>query len=246
MKRSPFIPFWLMAAVLFSYSCGSNENTKTESTSTDTATAASTTPKETTPTSTVSTTPTNLMVVTHKVKDFNSWKAAYDAHDSMRLASGIHSYVVGRGAMDTSMVLVATKVDDVSKAKEFGKSANLKQAMQKSGVVGAPMMKFVVMVWMDTGKINTDLRSRTSITVKDWDHWQHSFDSTMKLPTDNGLVVRAYGHDLDDNHKVTIVSAITDTAKAMAYWKSDLLKQRRVQSGAGEPVRFVYHMVQRY
>jgi len=235
-----------MGTVLFSYSCGSNESTKSETSTTDTSTAASTTPAETTPASTVSTTPTNMMVVTHKVRDFNSWKAAYDAHDSMRLASGIHSYVVGRGAKDTSMVLVATKVDDVNKAKDFAKSASLKQAMQKSGVVGAPTVRYSVMVYQDTAKINTKLRSSTMFTVKDWDRWQHSFDSTRQLPTDNGLVVRAYGHDVDDNHKVVIVTAITDTAKAMAYWKSDLLKQRRAQSGAGEPVRFIYEVVQRY
>jgi hypothetical protein len=245
MKCSSLIPLW-MAAIVFSASCGSNEKTDSEKSTTDTAAAATTPEPAATPASTTTTEPQNVMVTTHKVKDFQAWKTSYDAHDSLRLASGVHSYVVGRGAKDSSMVLVSVKVDDIQKAKAFAKDPHLKQAMQKSGVMGAPTFKFYVLTFRDTAQIGTDLRSYTTITVKDWDRWQKSFDSTRQLKDDNGLVIRAYGHDIDDNHKVAIVSAITDTAKAMAYWKSDLLKQRRAQSGAGEPVRFVYHVVQRY
>ena len=118
--------------------------------------------------------------------------------------------------------------------------------MQKSGVASTPKFRFVTLAFRDTAQIDTKLRSYTSITVKDWDHWQKSFDSTRAVPTDNGLIIRAYGHDIDDNHKVLIVSAITDTAKAMAYWKSDMLKQRRIASGAGEPTRLIYEQVKRY
>jgi hypothetical protein len=36
-------------------------------------------------------------------------------------------------------------------------------------------------------------------------------------------------------------------AKASAFWKSDLVKQRRKAAGVtSEPVRFVYQMVQHY
>ncbi|MBC7874517.1 MAG: hypothetical protein H7Y01_11000, partial [Ferruginibacter sp.] len=64
---------------------------------------------------------------------------------------------------------------------------------------------------------------------------------------DNGITDRVYGHDADDNHKVMLVTALTDTAKAAAYWKSDMLKKRRAASGAiGEPDRFVFRIVQRY
>ena len=46
---------------------------------------------------------------------------------------------------------------------------------------------------------------------------------------------------------VVIVAAVLDTAKAHAYWNSDLIKQRRAASGVvGTPERFVYNVVQRY
>lgn len=247
MKRSKFsllLPF--AAIVFFLVSCGNNkEKESSESTTADSTTAATTEPTQ--PVNTIITTPQDMMVATHKVKDFAKWKASYDEHDSLRLANGIHSFVIGRGAQDSNMVLVAVKVDDLNKAKAFAKDPSLKKAMQKGGVVGAPTIKFTTMTFQDTGMISTDLRSRATFTVKDWDTWKRTFDSTRQVSTDNGLMVRAYGHDADDSHKVTLITAITDTAKASAYWKSDLVKQRRAVGGVvGEPQRFIYHMVQRY
>ena len=239
------------AMTFFLISCGGSgssekSTTDTTATKTDTSTAA-TTPAPAPAASAVITTPTDMMVVTHKVKDFAKWKMAYDGDDSNRLAAGVHSYVIGRGAPDSNMVLVALKIDDQQKAKAFGNSPKLKKAMQQGGVVGAPTVKMMTMVFQDTSNISTDLRVRTSITVKDWDKWQKAFDSTRALNEDNGLKLRAYGHETADNHKVSIVSAVTDTAKARAYFGSALLKQRRMASGVvGEPQRMMYHVVQRY
>ena len=244
MKRPRSFHLWILVLSIFSYSCGSNEN-KTEQASGDSA-AASTTTTSSTPASTISREPLTTMVTTHKVKNFATWLASYEANDSLRHANGVHSYVIGRGVKDTNMVLVVVKVDDIQKGKAFSKNAGLKAAMQKGGVVGTPTFKFVTLAFRDTGDVSTPVRSYTSIKVKDWDRWQKSFDSTMQAPVDNGLAIRAYGYDPDDNHNVTIVSAILDSAKAANYWSSDLLKQRRAASGAGEPSRFIYTMVKRY
>ena len=251
MNHQRFISM-LLCAVMGSFliSCGgggSEEKSTTDTTAAKTDTTTASTMPAQPAASTIITTPQDMMVATHKVKDFAKWKASYDAHDSLRTASGVHSYVVGRGAMDTSMVIVAVKVDDMKKAKAFANSPSLKKAMQQGGVIGAPTIKFNTMVFQDTANISTDLRVRTSLTVKDWDKWQKAFDSTRQLNEDNGLKLRAYGHETADNHKVTIVSAVTDTAKARAFFSSDLLKKRRMASGVmGEPQRFMYHVVQRY
>ena len=84
-------------------------------------------------------------------------------------------------------------------------------------------------------------------TVSDWDKWQRSFDSSRQVRLDNGLIDRAFGHDADDNKKVSLVVAVTDTAKANAFWKSDQLKKLRAGSGTtSEPERFVFRVVKRY
>ncbi|HKZ65444.1 MAG TPA: hypothetical protein VJ111_03770, partial [Chitinophagaceae bacterium] len=199
-------------------------------------------------TNTIITTPQNMMIATHKVSDFAKWKTSYDEHDSLRLANGIHSYVIGRGLQDSNMVLVAVKTDDMTKAKAFAKDPSLKKAMQKGGVTGTPSFSFATMTFQDTAIISSDIpRARATFTVKDWDAWQKAFEEGKQERIDNGITVRAYGHDPDDNKKVVLVTALTDTAKANAYWKSDALKKRREAAGAiGEPKRFLFRVVQRY
>jgi len=119
--------------------------------------------------------------------------------------------------------------------------------MHKGGVIGAPSISFNTIVYQDMSPNMPDLRSMTTFTVKDWDAWKTAFEGNRQMRKDNGVTDRAYGYDMDDNHKVTVVTAINDTAKAKAFWKSDLLKQKRAESGVvGEVKRFVYRVVQTY
>ena len=246
MKRSKLAGLLFYAATLFFLiSCGGDGSK--EQTSADTTTAETTTPVIAPEVNTIVTTPENMMIVQHKVADFAKWKMSYDEHDSMRLAHGVHSYVLGRGVQDSNTVLVVVKVDDVAKAKAFAKDPSLKKAMQKGGVTGAPTISFVTATWQDTANIGAVPRSMTSFTVKDWDAWQKNFDDGKQERIDNGLTVRVVGHDADDNKKVSLVTALMDTAKASAYWKSDMLKKRREAGGVlTEPKRFVFRVVHRY
>lgn len=247
MKKSKFTGLLFCAAmVFFLTSCGgdgSKKETSTDSTIVDSATTTAVIPEA----NTIITTPQNMMVAIHKVADFAKWKASYEEHDSLRLVNGIHSYVIGRGLNDSNMVLVAVKVDDMAKAKAFSKDPSLKKAMQKGGVTGAPSFSFINTVWQDTAVISSNIRSRTTFTVKDWDAWRKAFEEGKQERIDNGITVRAFGHDPDDNKKVSLVTAVTDTAKAFAYYKSDALKKRREAGGViGEPKRFLFRVVQRY
>jgi hypothetical protein len=242
MKQLKFLSALGIAFVFLFSSCGGDEEKTT-----DTATTTDSTVTPPTTQSTVDTTPQTVIIVWHKVANFEKWKVGYDAHDSFRLASGVHNYVIGRSVDDSNLVLVALKADDVEKAKAFTKSASLKEAMKKAGVVGAPTVMINTVVYQDQAANMPDLRGMTNFTVKDWNAWKSSFESNRQVRTDNGLTDRAYGYDPDDNHKVTLVVAINDTAKANAYWNSDLIKQKRAESGVvGEVKRHVYRVVQKY
>jgi hypothetical protein len=244
MKHSRFSGLLFYSMVFLLASCAGSESEK--KTSTDSTTADSST-AVVTPKITTTTTPQDMMVVKHKVSNYAKFKAAYDAHDSARLANGIHSYVIGRGLQDSNMIMVALKVDDMAKAKAFGKDPGLKKAMQKGGVTGAPTFAFVTMTFQDTALVASDFRSRTTFTVKDWGAWQKAFEEAKQERLDNGIAVRAFGHDVNDDKKVVLVTVLLDTAKAYAYFKSDMLKKRRAESGViGEPERFLYRVVQRY
>ena len=249
MKQTRFtIMLCYTAMVLFLISCGgggSEEKATTDSTVTTdtTGTAAAVAPSM----NTIITTPADMVIVTHKVANFAKWLPAYEGHDSARLANGLHKYVIGRGVTDTNMILIAMKADDISKAKAFAKSPDLKKVMQQAGVTGAPMMSFITATWQDTAHIDATLRSRTTFTVKDWDTWVKNFETGKQERMDNGITDRVISHDVDNPKKISLVTAVLDTAKAFAYYKSDALKKRREAGGVvGEPSRFLFRIVKRY
>jgi hypothetical protein len=188
-----------------------------------------------------------MVIVRHKVADFTKWKAAYDAHDSVRLASGLHNYVIGRSLADSNVVLLALKGDDLAKAKAFSKDPSLKQAMQKGGVIGAPTIMFTTAIFQDTAIIPSQIRAMNTMTVKDRDVWYTKFQEGKQERLDNGIVERVIAQDADNDKKEILVTAITDTAKANAYYVSDALKKRREASGVvGTPERFLFRIVKRY
>ncbi|MBC7827926.1 MAG: hypothetical protein H7122_09280 [Chitinophagaceae bacterium] len=248
MKSSSFLPAYLLGILLFCIiSCGDQTEAKDNTTADSALPDSSASPALTTPTSTFVTTPETMMFVIQKVADYDKWLTVYDDHDSVRLANGVHNYVIGYSTTDRTRIFVALKSEQVEKAKAFGKSADLKQAMQKGGVKGTPKVNVYNITFQDTGKITTNLRSQTTFTVKDWDTFQRSYDSARQERVDNGIMDRAYGHDADNNKKVSVVVAVVDTTKAYAFWKSDHMKELRKRAGVvGEPERFNFRIVKRY
>jgi hypothetical protein len=79
-----------------------------------------------------------MVVIHHKVKDFASWKPIYDKHAGARKAAGLTKDHVLQAMDDPNSVTVVMDFSDVSKAKAFAASADLKAAMKLAGVVGAP------------------------------------------------------------------------------------------------------------
>jgi hypothetical protein len=223
MKHSKLAGLLLcLPLAVFLTSCGGNGTEQSAATDTSAVDTSAVVPPPTV--STIVTTPENMVVMIHKVANFAKWKVGYDAHDSVRLAHGVHGYVIGRNLKDSNIVMVALKIDDTAKAMAFAKDPGLKTTMQKAGVIGKPMISFVTETWQDTVSIESKLRSRVTFTVKDWDVWLKAFEDGKQERLDNGISDRVVGHDLNDTKKVTVVTAFTDTARALAYFKSDALK----------------------
>jgi len=86
---------------------------------------------------------TNENVTIHlKVKDYAAWRTAYDGHEKSRLSAGITNGRVFRRAEDPNDVVILQDVADVPKARSWFGSDDLKAAMQKSGVLGSPSIRF--------------------------------------------------------------------------------------------------------
>ena len=85
---------------------------------------------------------TENLTVHHKVKDYATWRKGYDGHEKARLSAGITNGRVFRSAEDPNDVVILQDVADLPKARSWFGSEDLKAAMQKSGVIGSPSIRF--------------------------------------------------------------------------------------------------------
>ncbi len=190
---------------------------------------------------------TDFMTIKHKVANFNKWIPGYNGNDSMRLANGLHSYMVARGVEDSNMVLVAVRLDNIDKAKAFAANPGLKEAMQKSGVTSAPEIDYLHSVMNDTATIPQTIRELVKFKVKDWDVWRKAFDSDKQARMDAGITDRVIAYTIGDTHMVTLVFAIADMAKANAFMSSKELAEKMKSGGVdGKPSVFFYKVAHKY
>jgi len=83
------------------------------------------------------------MYVRHEVADYASWRQVYDAFDAKRRSLGVTGAAVYRSVDNPNDITVWHDFKTVDAAKAFAKSPDLKGAMQKAGVKGAPQIWFV-------------------------------------------------------------------------------------------------------
>jgi hypothetical protein len=82
------------------------------------------------------------LTVHFKVKDFNAWRSSYNGHEKDRTSAGITNGRVFRSPEDPNDVVILQDVADVSKARTWLGSTEMKAVMEKSGVIGSPSIRF--------------------------------------------------------------------------------------------------------
>lgn len=212
-------------SIIMFFSCKSGEEKKADET-TQTMAAAS----------------YKLMMIKHPVADFEKWKPVYLAHDSMRKAYGINSFVMGRGMEDPNQLIIIEKIDDLQKAKDFTALPDLKDAMANAGVTGPPVFEFADAVRTDDSKIDIKDRVMIKHRVKDFDAWLKVYDSEgMKTRSENGIIDRGLARGADDPNMVYIVFALSDITKAKARMNSEDLKSLMMNAGVEGPPEIIFY-----
>lgn len=84
------------------------------------------------------------LFVRHEVADYGVWRKAFDAFAPTAKKSGAINGAVYRSADNANDVTVIHDFHSVQKAKAFAASPELKAAMEKAGVKGAPQ------IWITT------------------------------------------------------------------------------------------------
>jgi hypothetical protein len=82
------------------------------------------------------------MFVRHTVSNYKTWRKAYDDFAPIQKAKGVTAQAVYQAADNPNDITVIHEFATVEVAQAFLKSEELKTAMQKAGVVGAPTIWF--------------------------------------------------------------------------------------------------------
>jgi len=85
----------------------------------------------------------SYILIRHKVKSFADWKRGYDAHLPKRIEAGLTEKQLLRGADDPNEVVLLFEARDLSRAKAFAESQDLRDTMVKVGVVDRPDIYFL-------------------------------------------------------------------------------------------------------
>jgi hypothetical protein len=85
----------------------------------------------------------NYVLIRHKVADFARWKTVFDAHRVTRQEAGLKERYVLRGVQNLNEVVILLEAEDLQKARAFVDSADLREVMEKAGVLGKPDVCFL-------------------------------------------------------------------------------------------------------
>ncbi|HEU4791110.1 MAG TPA: hypothetical protein VFS71_15590 [Flavobacterium sp.] len=190
--------------------------------------------------------PFKVMVITHTVKDFDTWKKAFDEHESVRTASGLTLRALGRDMDNPNKVYVFLNMEDLQKAKDFAANPELKERMKKGGVTSAPEFIYADVIRFEESPATLKGRVRIGHKVKDFDAWLKGYDAEGKeTRMVNGLVDRAISRSIDDPNMVYVTFAISDLEKAKARIKDPALKKIMTDAGViGKPDVVFYNAVE--
>jgi quinol monooxygenase YgiN len=84
---------------------------------------------------------TATMIVRHQVQDYSAWRAVYDSLEDLRQNYGCTGAEVMTDPGDKNDVFVIHRFPGVEAAQAFAGSSELKEAMGRAGVTGAPRIE---------------------------------------------------------------------------------------------------------
>lgn len=85
---------------------------------------------------------TENLTIHLKVKDYAAFRKGYDGYKNSFLSAGVTNGRVFRGVEDQNDLVILQDVADLTKARAWLGSDDLRATMQTSGVIGTPSIRF--------------------------------------------------------------------------------------------------------
>jgi len=81
-----------------------------------------------------------IILVQHKVSDFDAWKLVFEEHGDIRRRHGATGHVLYRGLDDPNEVTIVNFFPSREQAQAFLADPSLKEAMDRGGVISEPRL----------------------------------------------------------------------------------------------------------
>lgn len=78
------------------------------------------------------------VIVTHEVKDFSTWKTAFDEGEGDRTNAGVRLNGLYTAHDNPNHVTISTEFPNIESVNRFLGNPNLQASMEKGGVIGKP------------------------------------------------------------------------------------------------------------
>ena len=82
----------------------------------------------------------SVLIITHEVKDFATWKAGFDNDKATREKAGLVQRYLLRDPTNPNLVTAVFEATDAAAARSFVSNPALKDAMTKAGVMSQPVI----------------------------------------------------------------------------------------------------------
>jgi hypothetical protein len=164
--------------------------------------------------------------VLQRVRDFDTWRAAFDATLQERKRAGFVAQGVMRGVDDPRLVAVVLAVTDVSQAKAYFGDKTLSERMSRAGATGRPrvLLSSNLTAKMEPGR--TGLHAAIlRLRVNDVEAFKATVDAQDQERAAAGIVGYALGQDVDDPHLAYLYLQSERPAQLRAYVLGKQTKQ---------------------
>lgn len=83
------------------------------------------------------------VLIKHTVEDYDSWKPVFDDHATTRMEYGSKGYRLLKGSETDDEIVLLFEWDSAENARRFLEESDVKDVMERGGVVGEPEIHFL-------------------------------------------------------------------------------------------------------
>ena len=175
--------------------------------------------------------PTAAVILTHEVTDFDAWKAVFDRHEGARKSAGILGHHINRHVDNPNVLSIYLAVSDVSTAKAFSGSADLREKLDAAGVKGAPTAVWVKPVAEEIVWDRELPAMMISHEVADFDAWLAGYTAAAAVRAQGGIVGAAANQVLDAPRTALVYHQAESLDALKAFMANPGLKDAMQKAG---------------